>query len=76
MRAHVLHTFVYVFAAFVASPAATQPFMKEAALRTASIKGGGRLRWPPPFVDSFIDTCVGVGEATDAAESYANVCKT
>ena len=36
----------------------TQPSMKEAALRAASTKGGGRLRRPPPFVDSFVDGCV------------------
>ena len=24
----------------------------------ASTKGGGRLRRPPPFVDSFMDVCV------------------
>ena len=29
-----------------------------------------------PFVDSFMDGCVGVGEAADAAKTYANVCKT
>ena len=57
--------------------AATHPSMKEAALRAASsTKGGGRLRRPPPFVDSFMDSGVGAGEAADAAETYANVCKT
>ena len=50
--------------------------MKGAALRAASTKGGGRLRRPPPFVVSFMDGCVGAGEAADAAETYANVCKT
>ena len=34
---------------------ATHPSIKEAALRAASTKGGGRLRRPPPFVDSFMD---------------------
>ena len=58
MHAHVLHTFAYVSAASAASPAPTQPSMKEAALRAASTKGGGRLRQPPPFVDSFVDGCV------------------
>ena len=76
MHAHVLHTFAYVSAASAASPAPTQPSMKEAALRAASTKGGGRLWRPPPFVDSFMYGCVGVGEAADAAETYANVCKT
>ena len=76
MHAHVLHTFAYVSAASAASPAPTQPSMKEAALRAASTKGGGRLRQPPPFVDSFMDGCVGAGEAADAAETYANVCRT
>ena len=38
--------------------AATHPSIKEAALRAASTKGGGRLRRPPPFVDSFMDGCV------------------
>ena len=38
--------------------AATHPSMKEAALRAAPTKGGGRLRRPPPFVDSFMDGCV------------------
>ena len=37
-----------------ASPAPTHPSIKEAALRAASTKGGGRLRRPPPFVDSSI----------------------
>ena len=76
MHAHVLHTFAYVSAAFAASPAPTQPSMKEAALRAASTKGGGRLRRPPPFVDSFMDGCAGAGEAADAAETYANICET
>ena len=39
---------------------ATHPSIKEAALRAASTKGGGRLRRPPPFVDSFMDGCVAV----------------
>ena len=55
MHAHVLHTFAYVSAVSAASPAPTQPSMEEAALRAASTKGGGRLRRPPPFVDSFMD---------------------
>ena len=38
--------------------AATHPSMKEAALRAASTKGGGRLRRPPHFVDSFVEGCV------------------
>ena len=58
MLAQVLYTFAYVAAASAASPAPTQPSMKEAALRAASTKGGGRLRRPPPFVDSFMDGCV------------------
>ena len=58
MHAHVLHTFAYVSAASAASPAPTQPSMKE------STKGGGRRRRPPPFVEaarsaaSFMDGCV------------------
>ena len=43
-------------------PTHTHP-IKEAALRVASTKGGGRLRRPPPFVDSFMD---GGGEAGEA----------
>ena len=76
MHAHVLHTFAYVSAASAASPAPTQPSMEESA------KAGGRRRQPPPFVEaarsaaSFMDGCVGAGEAADAAETYANVCKT
>ena len=46
-----------------ASPAPTHPSIKEAALRAASTKGGGRLRRPPPFVDSFMDGCGEAGEA-------------
>ena len=42
-----------------ASPASPHPSIKEAALRAASTKGGGGLRRPPPFVDSFMDGCVG-----------------
>ena len=76
MHAHVLHPFAYVSVASAAYPAPTQPCMKEAALRAASTKGGGCLRRPPPFVDSFMDGCVGAGEAADAAETYANVGKT
>ena len=38
--------------------AAAHPSIKEAALCAASTKGGGRLQWPPPFVDSFMDGCV------------------
>ena len=38
--------------------ATTHPSIKEVALRTASTKGGDRLRRPPPFVDSFMDGCV------------------
>ena len=76
MHAHVFHIFAYVSAASAASPAPTQPSMKEAALRAASTKGGGRLRRPPPFVDSFMDGGVVAGQAADAAGTYANVCKT
>ena len=46
-----------------ASPASPHPSIKEAALRAASTKGGGRLRRPPPFVDSFMDGCGEAGEA-------------
>ena len=41
--------------------------MKGAALRAASAKDGGRLRRPPPFVDSFMDGFVAAKEAADAA---------
>ena len=34
---------------------------------------GGR---PHPFVDSFMDGCVGAGEAADAAETHVNVRNT
>ena len=47
-----------VSATSAAPPATTHPSIKEAALRAASTKGGGRLRRPPPFVDSFMDGCV------------------
>ena len=51
MHAHVLHTFAYVSAASAASPAPTQPSMKEAALRAASTKGGGRhTLWIPSWM--------------------------
>ena len=76
MHVHVLRTFTFVSAASAASPAPTHPSIKEAALRAASTKGGGRLRRPPPFVDSFMDGCVGAGEAADAAETHVNVRKT
>ena len=76
MHVHVLRTFTCVSAASAASPAPTHPSIKEAALRAASTKGGGRLRRPPPFVDSFMDGCVGAGEAADAAETHVNVRKT
>ena len=57
MQVHVLHTCACVSAASAASLAATNPSLKVAALRAASTKGGGRLRRPPPFVDSFMDGC-------------------
>ena len=41
--------------------------MKEAALRAASTQGGGRLRHPPPCVDSFMDECVAVAVAEAVA---------
>ena len=41
--------------------------MKEAALRAASTQGGGRLRRPPPCVDSFMDECVAVAAAEAVA---------
>ena len=66
MHVHVFRTFTRVSAASAASPAPTHPSIKEAALRAASTKGGGRLRRPPPFVDSFMDGC---GEAVEAAEA-------
>ena len=76
MHEQVLHTFTRVSAASAASPAPTQPSMKE------STKGGGRRRRPLPFVEaarsaaSFMDGCVGAGEAADAAETHVNVRKT
>ena len=63
MRAHVSCVFMHVSIASAASPAPTHPSIKEAALRAASTKGGGRLRRPPPFVDSFMDGCGEAGEA-------------
>ena len=62
MHAHVLHTFAYVSAASAASPAPTQPSMKE------STKGGGRRRRPPPFVEA--------KEAAGAAQTHVNLGKT
>ena len=41
--------------------------MKEAALRAASTQGGGRLRRPPPCVDSFMHECVAVAVAEAVA---------
>ena len=45
--------------------------MKEAALRAASTQGGGRLRRPPPCVDSFTDGCVAVAVAVAMAVAEA-----
>ena len=45
--------------------ATTHPSIEEAALRAASTKGGGRLRRPPPFVDSFMDGCVAAVQVED-----------
>ena len=45
--------------------------MKEAALRAASTQGGGRLRCPPPCVDSFMDECVAVAVAEAVSETVA-----
>ena len=55
---------VCVFAASVASLAATNPSMK-----------GGGASLPSPFVDSFIDGFVAAKEAADAAETDANLRK-
>ena len=60
-------------AASAASPAPTDPAIKEPT------KGGGRRRRPPPFVGaarsaaSFIDVSVGTGEAADTAKPHTNV---
>ncbi len=56
--------------------ATTHPSIKEAALRAASTKGGGRLRRPPPFVDSFMDGFVEAKEAAGAAQTHVNLGKT
>ena len=69
MHVHVLRTFTYVSAAFAASPAPIHPSIKEGGAWRHLHKGGGRLPRPPPFVDSFMDGCVGAGEASDAAET-------
>ena len=37
----------------------THPSKREAALRTASAKGGGNLQRPPPFVEALWEGCVG-----------------
>ena len=76
MHVHVLRTFTCVSAASAASPAPTHPSIKEAALRAASTKGGGRLRRPPPFVDSFMDGFVEAKEAAGAAQTHVNLGKT
>ena len=66
---------MHVFAVSAASPAPTHPSIKGAAFGRPSTKGGGRLRRPPPFVDSFMDGCVGAGEAADTAKTCINVHK-
>ena len=76
MHVHVLPRFTCVCAAPAASLASTNPSMKEAALRAASTKGGGRLRRPPPFVDSFMDGFVEAKEAAGAAQTHVNLGKT
>ena len=45
--------------------------MKEAALRAASTQGCGRLRRPPPCMDSFMDECVAVAVAEAVAAAVA-----
>ena len=47
--------------------------IEEAALRAASTQGGGRLRPPPPCVDSFMDGCVAVAVAEAVAEADQSI---
>ena len=60
---------ILAMAGSAASTASPHPSIKEAALRAASTKGGGCLRRPPPFVDSFMDGCREAVEAAEAAEA-------
>ena len=64
-----LHIFtcIYVcFAASAASPAPTHPSIKEST--TVGRAAPAPLLWRRPKAASFMDGCVGAGEAADAAK--------
>ena len=64
-----LCTYIYVcFAASAASPAPIHPSIKEAAFGRLHNSGAGAFGARPTAVDSFMDGCMGAGEAADAAK--------
>ena len=68
---HLLYPFTYIyvcFAASAASPATAHPSRKEAAFGRLHDSGAGTFGARPSIVDSFMDGCVGAGEAADAAK--------
>ena len=68
---NILYLFTYIYACFAASaasPAPTHPSIKEAAFGRLHNSGAGASGAPPTVVDSFMDGCVGAGEAADAAK--------
>ena len=67
MHVHVLHAFTRASAVSAASSAPTHPSLREAALCAASTTGVGRLRRPPPIVDSFVEIAFHVSGQTELA---------
>ena len=64
-----LFTYIYVcFAASAASPAPTHPSIKKAAFGRLHNRGAGAIGARSTVVDSFVDGCMGAGEAADAAK--------
>ena len=72
--------FMHVFAASAASPASptpTHPSIKDSTKGGRRPKAGGPPLWRRPKAASFMDGCVGVwgaGEAADAAKTNINIC--
>ena len=64
-----LFTYIYAcFAASAASPAPTHPSIKESTTVGRAPKAPAPLLWRRPKAASFMDGCVGAGEAADAAK--------
>ena len=68
---NILYLFTYIytcFAASAASPAPTHTSIKESTTVGQAPKAPAQLLWRRPKALSFMDGCVGAGEAAEAAK--------